>query len=44
LSVATYAAALWALGGLDPEILALLRDVFQRKRGAPAGARAGTDA
>lgn len=44
LSVATYAGALWALGGLDPEVLALLRDVFQRKRAPPAAARAGPDA
>jgi O-antigen/teichoic acid export membrane protein len=31
LSLGAYAAALWALGGLDPEILDLLRDVFRRR-------------
>jgi hypothetical protein len=32
LSVATYAGVLWAVGGIDPEILHLLRDVFRCKR------------
>jgi len=32
LSVGTYAALLWALGGFDREVLDLLRDVFRRKR------------
>ncbi len=41
LSVAAYACILWALGGLDPEILDLLRDVVRRKR-LPAAAQ--TDA
>jgi len=40
LSVATYGAVLWALGGIDPEIVDLLRDVFRRKR--PSGPQAGT--
>ena len=31
LSVGTYVAILWALGGLDREILDLLRDAFRRK-------------
>jgi len=45
LSIATYAVALWALGGLDREILDLLRDVFRRKRLPPAAApQAGTAA
>jgi hypothetical protein len=45
LSVATYACALWALGGLDPEILDLLRDVFRRKRPPPPdAAQTGTSA
>jgi O-antigen/teichoic acid export membrane protein len=41
LSVATYAGVLWALGGVDPEILELLRGVFRRR---PTGAQAGTAA
>jgi O-antigen/teichoic acid export membrane protein len=36
LSVATYAGVLWALGGLDREILDLLRNMIVRKRDAPA--------
>jgi len=36
LSVGTYAAVLWALGGFDREILELLRDAFRRKARAPA--------
>ncbi len=42
LSVGTYAAVLWALGGLDREILELLRDTFRRKGRPPAAsAQAG---
>jgi PST family polysaccharide transporter len=44
LSVATYGGVLWALGGVDREILDLLRDVFRRK-GPPGGvAQVGTQA
>jgi O-antigen/teichoic acid export membrane protein len=39
LCVGTYACVLWALGGLDPEILGLLRDGF-RRRGPPSTAQA----
>jgi O-antigen/teichoic acid export membrane protein len=35
LSVVTYAGLLWALGGLDHEILDLLRNVIARKRAEP---------
>jgi len=43
LSVGTYAALLWALGGLDREVLDLLRDVFRRRRPpSPTAAPAGT--
>jgi len=38
ISIAAYAAVLWALGGLDPEILELLRDVFRRKLARPGPA------
>jgi O-antigen/teichoic acid export membrane protein len=33
VSVAIYAAVIWALGGLDAEMIGLLRDVVRRKRG-----------
>src|SRR5229473_2331000 len=41
LSVAAYACILWALGGLDPEILDLLRGLLRRR---PPPAAAQTDA
>jgi O-antigen/teichoic acid export membrane protein len=43
LAVGAYGGTLWALGGLDPELLDLLRDLLRRKRpGPPAVAPAGT--
>ncbi len=38
LSVGAYAAVLWALGGLDRDILDLLRGLFRRKLADPAAA------
>jgi O-antigen/teichoic acid export membrane protein len=35
LSVAAYAAVVWALGGVDAEIVDLVRDVLRRKLGRP---------
>jgi O-antigen/teichoic acid export membrane protein len=43
LSVGAYGALLWLLGGLDPELLDLFRDLLRRKLASPpAAAHVGT--